>query len=1118
MDPVQLEENLSARLRGCRLVFEILDDTTMAETLGVVAWLDRQVADPIPLLVDRYPAVLSAYLVSEAIEKYEGGSFWPHLSLPTAQPQQTLLGTAFIEALRGFGLETFDFLSVQGLHYVTPILAHAGIPRYCVGDFLHRLLIPQLRRGFGASAGDLLAVWRSRQTAFVGIDVPVKRFVLYGGSPAVDLVDRCIDLITEVAAGSTVRPADVGLPRQIVEEFKLDAAEAEQAKKLHFRAVPLPRVRIDPWDPLGPVLELPPLPRDLTQHSWLLEDGTGARSLPGSMVQAHLHRLGPARSWSAELRSARGTVRTSVFERLPETGVATFDPKNGLLSRDPRLVPWASAWLLVPADTCLQFFGVTGGSFEPRVNELPSPAGLWDGHLLREYDLSGVSLIEAQRKTQAGPRKELLRVVPRDEVRAVLDGPLVEGVTTEDGLPVYSQVPRVLFPQDAASAPVWRLQVRYGSETFDTTAAEAGYPQADLSRWLADIAVVRVQIRVTGPIGSDLRAEFAVVRGLAVTRPDGLILPGAHARARVSLSASEGVSLQAQGGGSAKSLEIGADEDVVSCWATAIGERLRLLVAVPRLVWAIAHFDATGHRLGTTVERLGLDELDAGNEAGGAAAVIVSTRCPGVGLSLRLHHRGGELALRSERTSRDGRAAFLLAPFRDAARASGAATLQMDLLVAGHTVRVAELLARLRLTNLECELIDGTQDQQLKIVFDVPAQFSKLEARVWPAHRPWESQPLRTLPLPPGTSIRTSVQIPGPRCLPGRYLVEVAIHDEWQAATRPHSGAPNTVFCNLGDPQAGRADLRRRAESDAVAALELLLIDGGRLRDLGNEERQVVTPLAISALLDRLAEPDSADSGPTPALRELLAAQPRHTASALAKVFASGSLEDADALAAMILLMPLPGQTQESAWEDARSVWVTLPPLAAQLDVNAASGRDMEAVGRCQEFLEWTPGSPPVRGLADSTESLAPQQALLMAPPEVLAVIKGAIDLLPGPLLTLDEFAAAGFEWLIRSKTGLQAQQWWERHHMLLELAPPSDLALDHVRRRAPPAGVSAWAGLPQITLVACLALLDGRELRRTRQVLMEAVRFAPRLVAFDLALAAVLRTLVTRGVEDNRA
>ncbi len=1116
VDPVQLEASLGPRLRSCRLVFEILDDATIAETSRAIGWFDRQSPDPIGLIVDRYPALLTTYLVAEAIEKYQGGTFWPHLSLPTRQADQTVLGTAFIKALRTFRLETFEFLGLQGMKYVTPILAHAGIPRYCVGDFFYRLLIPQLRRGFGATAGELLAAWRARQTAFVGIDVPVQRFVLYGGSPAVDLVDRCIDLIAESSGGGSVRHGDSGLPRHIADGLKADAIERERAQQLRSRTVASPQVRLDPWEPLGPVLELPPLPRDLAQPSWLVEDGTGSRSVAGSVVQSHLHRWAPARAWSAELQTPKGPLRTSVFERLPETGVAAFDPKTGLLARDPHLIPWAAAWLLMPADIALRFIDVAGTPIQPPVVELPSPAGLWHGHSLREYDLRGLSLIEAELETNAGRRRETLRIVPSEEARAALEGPDLDGVTTESGLPVYSQVPHVVFPNIATGASTWKIHLRFGRETVDVTAAEAGFPKADLGRWLGDTAVAAVRLRVTGPIGSDLRTEFAVVRNLQVSRPDDLILPGAHVGARVSLAAPACIHLQAHGGALPTSLVVGVDEDVVRCWASA-EERLLLLVQVPRLVWAIARCDATGQRLATTVQRVALDELEESAQA--ADAIVVSTRCPGLPLSLRLHRRGTELCTRSEKTSRDGRAAFLLAPFRDAAVASGVPTLQFDLLVAGRRVEVAELFVKLRVSNLDCQLIDAAQGQELSIAFEARVQFARLEARVWAAHRPWEDQPTRTLALPTGGAIATSVPMPGPRCPPGRYVVEVAIPDEWHPPARPHPRGPNTVACVLGDPQAGRADLHRRAEVDAVAALELLLVEGVLIRDLNDDEQQTITPLGVRALLDRLRETDQGEAGPPPVLRELLARQPRLTATALARLVASGSLENVEALGFAISLLPLPSTSGAPGWSEARAVWLSVPYVAAQLDVPAAMEGDEEAIARCREFLGWEPGSPPVPGLAESSQSLAPQQALLGAPPEVLQVIKGAIDLLPGPLLTLDEFASAGFEWLIRGGPGGQARQWWEQHQIIPSLAPPSaDLAIYHLGRRAPPSGVSLWAGVAQITLASCLALLEGQEVRRVRQALSEAIRFAPRLVGFDLALAAVLRVPTLQRLDSSNA
>ena len=66
----------------------------------------------------------------------------------------------------------------NALRYVGPILAHGGIPRHCLPDYF-RLLMRHLKRS--ADANDLLASWRTRRTTFVGIDLPVRRFLLYGG-------------------------------------------------------------------------------------------------------------------------------------------------------------------------------------------------------------------------------------------------------------------------------------------------------------------------------------------------------------------------------------------------------------------------------------------------------------------------------------------------------------------------------------------------------------------------------------------------------------------------------------------------------------------------------------------------------------------------------------------------------------------------------------------------------------------------------------------------------------------------------------------------------------------------------------------------------------------------
>jgi hypothetical protein len=186
---------------------------------------------------------------------------------------QDQLGSGFLRAIRILRLETFDLFAEEGaLKYVAPILAHGGIPRYCLKDFFFNLLVPELRRSGSADAAELLAIWRTRKTAFQGIDRPVKRFLLYGGDAAVDLLDRCVELVSETArTGVLPSPDEVGLPPYLMKEFS--SGPVHTAKLGPGRSLPRPRVRLDPWDPLGPVLELPPLPRNIDDGVWRVSDG-----------------------------------------------------------------------------------------------------------------------------------------------------------------------------------------------------------------------------------------------------------------------------------------------------------------------------------------------------------------------------------------------------------------------------------------------------------------------------------------------------------------------------------------------------------------------------------------------------------------------------------------------------------------------------------------------------------------------------------------------------------------------------------------------------------------------------------------------------------------------------
>src|SRR4029077_12445770 len=141
--------------------------------------------------------------------------YWP--SVPFSyRLQPHLLGQAFKRAVSRLMLETFDDL-VAGegaAEYVARILAHGGIPRYCLGDYFSAM-----HSGLRYS-DELMSLWRTRSERLANLDKPVGRFLRYGGEVAIDFVERSTELVRESSErGQIPSGAEIGLPDYLVEEY-----------------------------------------------------------------------------------------------------------------------------------------------------------------------------------------------------------------------------------------------------------------------------------------------------------------------------------------------------------------------------------------------------------------------------------------------------------------------------------------------------------------------------------------------------------------------------------------------------------------------------------------------------------------------------------------------------------------------------------------------------------------------------------------------------------------------------------------------------------------------------------------------------------------------------------
>ncbi len=147
-DLLQCESKLSEQVRTVGLLGQI---EPAPQDLEHLETLIRQAISPdiqagTRFLTEKAPTCLACFLVWTGIVKYREGSYWPAVqestSLPDDPTWHASWGQAFIDFLQANNLPRFDVAG--SLAYVTPILAHGGIPNSCLAEFFEKIVWPMV--------------------------------------------------------------------------------------------------------------------------------------------------------------------------------------------------------------------------------------------------------------------------------------------------------------------------------------------------------------------------------------------------------------------------------------------------------------------------------------------------------------------------------------------------------------------------------------------------------------------------------------------------------------------------------------------------------------------------------------------------------------------------------------------------------------------------------------------------------------------------------------------------------------------------------------------------------------------------------------------------------------
>ena len=408
------------------------------------------------------------------------------------------------------------------------ILTAASLPR------LFRLLLARRRLDPGQDAESFLA-WATapgRRLRLAGLDVAARRFLTDGGDQALDLTDRCLDLLDRL----TSRDPDLAgarLPRHFVDAARKEtSAQAPAAQAPAARAPgqpaarrakttpPRPRIRLDPDNAavqviLPAIVGAPGDPAtwqvtaDADPATWQVTadgDPVTVRSRAGDPPAAHpLTR--PVRAVHVSLA---GWDHVTELEVVPSSDPILFFSADGrhLPARLP--LPPERLWILRPAGREV----VAAGELRT-LAESPVPSG-WEGWHLQLTSLEKVSSVALR----GGPAHDVHRH-PRP--RLLLGEPL-PGVTTLDGSPVYQEPPRLWLP----AAIRWHVGIRPVAGGTSLVSREISQPgPAEIWDGVPRPILGEFGITVRGPLGRGMRTTIFVSEGARV--PDA----GPPHRARV---------------------------------------------------------------------------------------------------------------------------------------------------------------------------------------------------------------------------------------------------------------------------------------------------------------------------------------------------------------------------------------------------------------------------------------------------------------------------------------------------------------------------------------------------------------------------------------------------------